>query len=183
MKTIILSQGKETVIDDGDFELVSKYKWFAHTQNKIKFYAYAHIPKSKKLMSLSRLIMGEPQGLIVDHKNGDSLDNRRENLRICNHHQNAQNRQNLYRPDKTTEYKGVTFYEKPINAVTPFYLSHITYKGKMINLGHFSCKRDAAIAYNVAARLFFKSFAWYNHIEPCSCPDHRINFPTKPEEE
>lgn len=83
MIAIELTQGKRAIIDDEDYELVSKYKW--HFDGR---YA-AH--KGRKKIYMHRLIMGKSP-LDVDHINRDKLDNRRKNLRFCTRSQNLLNK-------------------------------------------------------------------------------------------
>lgn len=80
MKKIKLTQGKCALVDDKDFEWLSKYKWYAHKSDK-RVYARAMISGKQKYMH--RLIMNTPKGLDTDHINNNQLDNRRDNLRVC----------------------------------------------------------------------------------------------------
>ena len=85
MKTIELTQGEVMVVDDCDFELLSKFKW--HVLKDRNGYKTAIV-----MLRASRAIAGNvPSGMVVDHINGDSLDNRRENLRITNRRDNCLN--------------------------------------------------------------------------------------------
>lgn len=87
MKKIRLACGTETIVDDEDFERLSKYRWYilgrryAATKNRSKNHILMH-----------RALMCCPNGLVVDHINGDGLDNRRCNLRIVTHAENCRNR-------------------------------------------------------------------------------------------
>ena len=90
---ISLSRGLETLVDDVDFEEYGRFSWHAHP-NLGGFYARRCI-RSKRLtanLSLHRLIAGAKAGQVVDHINRNTLDNRRENLRIVTSSQNALNR-------------------------------------------------------------------------------------------
>ena len=88
MRTIVLTQGKETVVDDGDYELLNRQKWYAFDNHGRGWYAVRNATKGQidqrtKLIRMHQVIMGAVPGLQIDHINGDGLDNRRENLRFC----------------------------------------------------------------------------------------------------
>ena len=80
VKEIQLSKGFVSIVDDGDFEILSRSRWHA-ARNKCGTY-YARGWDGLKKVLMHRVIMGAIEGEIVDHKNGNTLDNRRENLRI-----------------------------------------------------------------------------------------------------
>jgi hypothetical protein len=90
MKIIKTTKDKECLVSDKDFEELKKYNWYYCDKGNGKNndgYVYGYI--NGKLKSIHRIIMGEPKGMEIDHKNGDKLDNQRENLRICNRSQNV----------------------------------------------------------------------------------------------
>ena len=95
MKKIKLTQGQCALVDDADFEMLSQYKWYANLMLP-GYYAVTRIAKDgkQKKTTMNRLIMKTPKGMHTDHINGDTLDNRRSNLRICT---NAENLINSYR--------------------------------------------------------------------------------------
>jgi hypothetical protein len=91
MKEIPLTKGKVALVDDEDFEEVSKVTWYLV---KIRNTCYAHgyvKPPSKKMEYMHRLILKTPEDMETDHINGNGLDNRKENLRVVTHRQNMQN--------------------------------------------------------------------------------------------
>lgn len=75
MKTVELTQGKRTLVDESDFEILSEHRWSFQGQG----YAISRIKGKNILMHV--FLMGKKKGLEIDHKNRDKLDNRRENLR------------------------------------------------------------------------------------------------------
>ena len=95
---------------------------------------------------------------MVDHVNGDGLDNRKANLRICN---DAQNRANSSRRKGTfsSKYKGVNWCKKLQKWVAGIGVNH-----KRVDLGYFVCEEDAARAYNVAAIKYHREFAQLNEL-------------------
>lgn len=100
MKEIVLSQGKVALVSDEDYEELSKVKWSA-TENSAeykegrtveKWYAvrFQRLQDSSKRQTIymHRLIMNAPKGSIVDHIDGDGLNNVRTNLRVTTHYGN-----------------------------------------------------------------------------------------------
>lgn len=106
---------------------------------------------------IHRRIMGLPWSTEIDHINGNTLDNRRSNLRLVTHQQNCQNTRPIGR---TSRFKGV---HKPTGSNT--FRASIQIEGKKIQLGSFADEIDAALAYNEAARLAFGKYAYLNEIE------------------
>lgn len=118
-------------------------------QNSIKNGAY----RNKKL---HRVIAGAKLGQFVDHINGNPLDNRRSNLRICTQAEN--NRNAIKRKTaKTSEFKGVSFY-KP----TKKWFAQLQIEGKKINGGYHATEKEAAQAYNRLALEHFREYAVIN---------------------
>jgi hypothetical protein len=76
------SRGLIILIDDSDSELISDYSWYANAVGRRRDYAYARIPKTGKRISMHRLLMNPPSGMVVHHINNNGLDNRRLNLEI-----------------------------------------------------------------------------------------------------
>jgi hypothetical protein len=91
MATVALSKGLTALIDNEDEKLVGSFKWYAHDSGHGKIYAARRCHKTRQFTYLHRVLMNEPKGLEVDHINGDTLDNRRENLRTVTHRENLRN--------------------------------------------------------------------------------------------
>lgn len=153
MKKIELTQGQFALVDDEDFEKVSRYKWFAAYDSKMKSF-YARRCKNRKNIHMHREIMNPSKKMVVDHINHNTLDNRRENLRICTSVQNHRNVK--VRFDNNSGYKGVIFHkrDKKWSAV-------IRYAGKQKWLGYFENKIDAVNARLAATIKFHKEFSFY----------------------
>ena len=92
--SIPLSRGKVALVDDVDLPKVLGYGWYANHSNDNRFYAVAtkRIGGVPKTLRMHRVIMSCPPNMHVDHINGDTLDNRRSNLRICTVAENMRNR-------------------------------------------------------------------------------------------
>ena len=162
MIEIPLTQGKVALIDDEDYELVSKYKWFPQKGNNT-VYLVAHskgVPsKERKTIRMHRLIMNAQPGQKIDHVNGNGLDNRKENLRFATSQQNSQN---LRRFEGVSKYKGVVYDTNPKQKNK--WRARITVNKNRIHLGRFPSEREAAFAYNEAAIKYFGGFARLNEV-------------------
>lgn len=152
MKLIALSQGKFTKVDDEDFEEINSFNW--HLAVSGNGAGYAGRRKMGKTIFLHRQLTKCPNGLEVDHINGDPLDNIRNNLRIVTHAQNLRNRK--INKNTTSGFKGVRNNHGRWQAYINF--------GKFICLGNFSTKEEAARAYNKSALVYFGEFARLNEI-------------------
>jgi len=152
MKTIELTRGKVTVVDDDDFPSLCRYKW-AFTSNG---YAARGVWKGKTIL-MHRLLLDAPKGVEVDHKNRDKLDNRRENIRLCSGAQNKQNRG--IQKNNISGYRGVHW-----SSLNDKWRATIDVNGKRHHLGLFYEERDAALAYNESAKKFYGAFAFINKV-------------------
>lgn len=154
MKKIKLTQGKYALIDDEDWLVVSSKKWHANFNRK-RFYAATTL--KGKTIYMHQCILWCPNGMTVDHINGNGLDNRRSNLRIATNAQNARN-QGLSKNNKSG-YKGVILKKE-----TGRWRARIRVDFKIIHLGYFSTSEEAAEAYNEAANKYHGIFAKLNKI-------------------
>lgn len=149
MKKIKLTKGKFAIIDDEDFLWLDQYRWHADAGGNRKiFYARANgINESGKRckIHMHRLIMNCPRGMFVDHLNGNGLDNRRSNLRICTHAENTKNQKS--RGGKS-QYRGVTAHGDKWRA-------RITVNYKRIHLGLFEDEEDAYLAVLAAQEKYY----------------------------
>lgn len=89
MKKILLTKGKIAKVDDADFTKVNQHKWYA-SFSAAKWYAARGIRINGHVITIymHRFIMNCPVGMEIDHKNTDSLDNRRVNMEICTKKEN-----------------------------------------------------------------------------------------------
>lgn len=139
MRKIKLTQNKYALVDDEDYEWLNQFHWIAE---KIGNNWYAsksnYKPKQKKsnaMIRMHRLILNFPNGLI-DHINGNGLNNQRKNLRLADKSINAIN--SRIRTTNKTGYKGIYFNEKRNS-----YSVSIMKNYKSISLGTYTSKREA----------------------------------------
>lgn len=155
------NEAHETLISDKRYKMVSKLKLrLQKDKGKNTFYVATDMKiKGKwKTMKLHRLIMGcKPgDGQIVDHIDGNGLNNQDENLRFVTKSENNMNVKRL-RKDNTSGYKGVTKRGDK-------WCAQINKDGKQIHIGCFKTKRDAALAYNRVAKELYGDIAFENPI-------------------
>jgi len=143
---------KSVLIDLDDLAKVSAHSWCIAGKGRVR----ARV--STKRIYLHRFIMSPPSGSVVDHVNGDPLDNRKTNLRICSPAENAKNRSK--NKISSSSYKGVRWHK-----VTARWCAVIKSNGKQYWLGLFKNEKDAALAYDSAARRLHGEFAKTNLAE------------------
>lgn len=151
---IPLTRGYVALIDAADMPLVGSVGWAAQP-GRSTVYAYGRY--GGRVASMHRVLLGlnVGDGKHVDHINGDGLDNRRCNLRVCTNRENQHNRQHHR---GTSRYKGVSWHKsgrKWIAAIMPR-------DGNRKYLGLFQSEESAARAYDAAARELFGEFARCN---------------------
>lgn len=159
MREIPLSRGFVALVDDEDYELVSQYRWFAvcggsdrkGPEQDRRYYAVGYRPGGGRRgprVQMHRLISGNPVGLVVDHANQNTFDNRRANLRVCTQKQNLGNRKISKR--NTSGFTGV-------GKKTPNGLYRACIAKQYI--GSFQTPEEAARAYDSAAIERWGEFA------------------------
>lgn len=160
-KKIPLTKGKFAIVDNTDYEWLNQWKWFAQKTYKGNFYAAraVRVGLKQKHIYMHRAILGldskdQREG---DHINGDGLCNLRSNLRIATHVENGRNRGKSR--NNTSGYKGVGWFERDKK-----WRVYIRVNGKQIYLGAFYNIKDAAMAYDEAARKYYGEFALTNQI-------------------
>jgi hypothetical protein len=144
------------IVGREDYDLVKKYKWGV-SKNQ---HGVLDVRTSRKAGSipLSRMLMGLSKGdkTEVDHKNRDRLDNRIENLRLCNRSQNTCNTK--YHKNRHSQYRGVNLVEGTR------WRAVVTKDKKHHHCGYFDTEIQAALAYNEAAQQLHGEFAYLNKI-------------------
>ncbi len=156
MKLIELTQNKQAIVDDENFQFLNNFKWHA-SLSRGNYYALRsdyYSPNKAYHISMARTVMGVTDPHIkIDHKNGNTLDNRKENLRLASNQTNARNRTRIEKTN-TSGYRGVSFYKK-----TGSWMAYIREdNGKQKNLGYFSTPKEAALAFDKAAKTIYGEF-------------------------
>lgn len=159
--------GKITLIDDEDRWVMRLCKWHASCVGKRHKRWYAISQYEGKTIYLHRVIMGEPEGMDVDHINGDGLDNRRANLRVTTRSQNSQNAHAHPKTGKTSRYKGVSWHKDKKLRSGGYWRAEIELPGRNRIIRTFHDEQEAARAYDVLAIQYFGEHA-------------RLNFPGEP---
>lgn len=131
---IPLTRGYYAIVDLDDYHELRKYKWHA-SKSRSKFYASRSV--KGKLIRMHNMILEPPPGMLVDHINRDSLDNRRSNLRICTRSENVINSD----AKKTSKYLGVHYAKKEKMWVAT------------IRIGRYTTEVDAKEAFDRARQL------------------------------
>lgn len=147
MKYLPLSQRKFAIIDDEDFEELNQWKWSYRPDG----YAVRR-ESNNNIIRMHRFIIKTPKGLLTDHINGNRLDNRRCNLRICNDLQNGWNKHT--KPKGASGIIGVLWYEN-----LKKWRAKICVKGKHIHIGLFVNQLDAIKARELAELKYFGEYA------------------------
>ena len=157
-KLVYLAGGFAAIVDDADYDSVSRFSWSLLTPRThgkyYRCYAQSRTRRSDgshTLQTMHRLIMNAPAGTDVDHINGDGLDNRRANLRLATRSQNMCNRGP--NANNKSGYKGVSWMPK-----LGKWRATIVVNGKQTHLGLFSTPEDAHATYCDAAKRLHGSF-------------------------
>ena len=159
MKKIPLTRGYFAIVDDEDFEKVNAYKWYCMTRRHHKYAAKSfRVNGVKTVLQMHRFVLNLfDSSKMIDHINGNGLDNRKENIRICTASDNAKNK--ILPASNKSGFKGVCWHKRD----KKFY-AQIKVNNKMQYLGVFDCPIEAAKAYNIGALKHHGQFARLNTI-------------------
>jgi hypothetical protein len=163
-RKIPLGDGFFTIVDSNDYYRFNKLHWSLRKYDRC-IYAVRFINRpgqNTMISSLHREIMEQPKGLLVDHKNLNTLDNRRTNLRLATRSQNQFNRQKN-KTKTLSRFIGVCLDKRRKK-----WFAYIKYETKRTWLGTFDNEIDAAKAYDMASKKYHGDFA-------------RLNFPERSE--
>lgn len=165
MKEIPLTQGLVALVDDEDFDRLSRFKWFASRYHN-QWYAMrnagvAEMRRVRKIR-MHREVLGLPNGDVVevDHRNLNGLDNRKGNLRAASRGQNSRNipkRELHMGQPPSSRYKGIYLAKH-----CGLWRARISLNRKLVQLGYFSSEMAAAQAYDEAALKYHGEFACLN---------------------
>ena len=161
-KEIKLTQGKVAIVDDDMYDYLNQWKWYA-SKSKNSFYVHRVLKRinGKQIKtSMHRFIMKPEKGFVIDHLDGNGLNNQKNNLRICTFGQNGMNRGS--QSNNKCGFKGVHFFK---NTTNKNWIAKICYNRKIIHLGTFIDPIEAARAYNDAALKYHGEFAKLNKID------------------
>lgn len=153
MKKIKLTRGKYAIVDDEDFEWLNQWKWYCSGYEYVVRSETGVKSNLRQNIFLHRILMNTPKGMETDHINGNKLDNRKSNLRICTRSQNEINKS--LGINNTSGFKGVSWHK-----------NRKKWQGKIQkkHLGYFDKKKNAIKTYNKTAKKLFGEFAYLNKI-------------------
>src|SRR5258708_4039644 len=151
MKYIKLTQNKFAIVDDKDFEYLNQFRWFYSNKYAKRSIWYPKIKRQKQIR-MHNVICKPINDMFVDHINGNTLDNRRENLRICTQTENNRNRK--ISKNNQSGLKGVSFFKNRWRAII-----------KRRFIGYFNTKEEAAKAYDNESLKEFGKFSKFNYIK------------------
>jgi len=159
MATLILKTGENVLVDDEDFYWINQWRWQAISIKNKKYVFRSrrnnHLGYTSRAY-LHRIVMRtEDKHLIVDHINGNTLDNRKENLRICTKSENNKNTSS--HKNSSSIYLGVSYdkLRKKWNA-------QLKHNGLWKLAKRYNTEEEAAKAYDIAAKEHFGEFANLN---------------------
>jgi hypothetical protein len=155
-RKIPLTQRKFAIVDPDDYQRLAKYKWHLAKSPTGSYAARWHRPKNsntRKKIWMHRQIINIPKGLVCDHINHNSRDNRKANLRPATISQNLCNRPKT-KAKTRSKYKGLEW-----DKTQKKWKARIQLHGQKIYLGSFNSETNAAKAYDKKARELFGQFA------------------------
>lgn len=148
MKTLPLTHGAVTILDDYDYETFKSRKWSFEPRIGYAIRSERQTDGSEKRLYLHRLVALAREGQVVHHKNGDRLDNRSENLEVHNSHSEHFRAHAVTDGPRTgCRFRGVT-YNRPFGR----WVARLQIDGERRHIGYFHSPEEAARAWDKAAR-------------------------------
>lgn len=154
MKRIPLTQGKFALIDDEDFDLISKFKW--HYRKSGRTNGKNGYAENRRGIFMHNIIMNSKKGTL-DHINRNGIDNRRKNLRVVTLSQNMHN----FPKKKGTKYRGIIFLTGRGKNAKKWQCS-MTINGKCVYFGVYKTAKEAALVYDKKVKELYKDCAILN---------------------
>lgn len=154
MRKIRLANGQYALVDDENYRELRKYKWRIRGQYACRELS---VPRgeTRKALAMHHAVMGlPPKGLEMDHADRNKLNNQKSNLRFCTH---AQNMHNCKHPKGKSRYRGLYWHKQG-----KCWVARIRHKGQFVALGCYVIEKNAARAYDEAAKKYYGVFAWCN---------------------
>jgi hypothetical protein len=163
MRELQISKGCTALVDDEDFELVSKWRWSYCKGYAVRRERYGPRKENRaKWIYLHRFVLGltDNSGLSTDHINRNRLDCRKENLRLVSHRENCLNTpKKTYKHGASSKYKGVSFNKK-----LKKWRARVYEHGKEMLVGNFLTEDEAALAYNAMVTKLRGNLATLNAV-------------------
>jgi len=157
MKLIPLTRGKFAMVDDEDYDYLMQWKWFSRSNGFTDYAGRTQRCNGIQIFySMHRDLMKTPRDLLVDHINGNGLNNQKANLRNCTLAQNMYNRKN----NGKSKYHGVSFYYDKKGK--QYIRTAARINGVYTYLGTFKTEEDAARAYDAKIKETRGEFANLN---------------------
>lgn len=155
---VFLTQGTRCIVDTDEWKNLKDFSWYAGGHKHRRYVTSQKTVAGKRTVYyMHRMITGCPDGLMVDHINHDTLDNRKQNLRVCTNQENQFNKK--AKVTAKTNYKGVYFFRR-----TSRWYAQICLNGKNKHLGYYKTELEAAVAYNNAANRHYGAFSYLNPV-------------------
>lgn len=158
MQEITLTQSKVAIVDDDDYEWLIQWTWYARKSSQRhpgRERWYAGRSFKSRIIHMHRVILDAPKGLLVDHINGNGLDNQKSNLRLATNSQNICN--SRLRSDNTSGYRGVSW-----NSSHGKWVATAVINGKQRQLGSSDDPVECAKLYDETAYNEYGEFALLN---------------------
>lgn len=152
------SKNEEILVDPEDYDKLIKFNWNCYGGYARTFRRRKEEDNKLRSILIHTMILGHQKGLVIDHIDGNRLDNRKSNLRICTVQQNSCNRK-IGKQSKS-KFLGVTYHKRDNR-----FQATIRTNGQRIHLGYFKTDIEAAKAYNEAAQKHHGEFARLNKID------------------
>ena len=166
MRFLPLTRGMYAMVDEEDFARLRFWSWHVHVSDPGKLYASRTVEMGGRHYSryLHHEVLGLEiplqKGLVVDHKNGETLDCRKSNLRVCSRSENMANTGPRLWRGKTSKYKGIYFCKRERRWIARF-----SWRGRHYQLGRFADEYTAVVIYNRAVCRTMGEFAYINRWE------------------